>query len=107
MRPMFAVAGIAVLVWLSMPTIGARAQGISIGPGGVYVDPGVRVGPRRDTIGRREAAAIARERGMMDVDSIDRRDDEYIVRGESRRGERMRVVIDAYNGRVIEVVRRD
>jgi uncharacterized membrane protein YkoI len=101
----FAVA-LVVLAGLSSASQTASAQGVQIGPGGVRIDPGFRPG-RPDRIGRREAIEIARERGMIDVDSVERREDEYRVRGEDRRGRRMRVSIDAYTGRVLEVVRRD
>ena len=44
---------------------------------------------------------------MAEIESVDRREDVYIVRGFNRRGERMRVVVDAYSGRVVRVVRRE
>jgi uncharacterized membrane protein YkoI len=104
------MVALAAVGLLSLPSAG-HAQGVYIGPGGVTVDPGFRredPRPRRaERIGRREAVEIARERGLVDVRDVDTRDDEYVVRGEDRRGNRMRVVIDAWSGRVLDVARRD
>jgi hypothetical protein len=108
MRILFALAvGLAAIV-STLGTAGtAAAQGISIGPGGIHVDPGVPRPRGRDGIGRREATAVAQDSGMAEVESVERREDVYIVRGFSRRGERMRVVVDAYSGQVVRVVRRE
>jgi uncharacterized membrane protein YkoI len=119
MRKLAVAALFAGLVGIVAVDTAAQAQSIIVGPGGVRVRPDeppppyYRDGPRRDRfdrddrISRREAEHIARRRGMDDVRDIDRDRDRYIVRGEDRRGSRMRVVIDAYSGRVLETVRRD
>ena len=44
---------------------------------------------------------------MVEIRSVDRDDFHYQVRGEDRRGMRMRVTIDGRNGRVLEVIRRE
>jgi hypothetical protein len=127
MRKLAVAALFAGLVGIVAVDTAAQAQSIVVGPGGVRVRPDdppefdrrgppppyYRDGPRRDRfdrddrISRREAEYIARRRGMDDVRGVDRDRDRYVVRGEDRRGSRMRVVIDAYTGRVIEIVRRD
>jgi hypothetical protein len=104
------MAAVAAVALFGLPSTG-HAQGVYIGPGGVTVDPGFRRDdprPRRaERIGRREAVEIAREHGLVDVRDVDSRGDEYVVRGEDRRGNRMRVVVDAWNGRVLDIARRD
>jgi hypothetical protein len=101
------VLGVATTLLMAAPAP-SHAQGVYIGPGGVGIDTGVRgYRDRRDSIGRREAADIAREHGMKNIDSVDRRDDVYVVRGWDWRGDRMRVTINAYNGRVLDIRRRD
>jgi hypothetical protein len=107
MRKIVWLAAAAGVVLLGASQL-ASAQGIIIGPGGVRIDPGGRPGVEiRERIGRDAARRIARDEGMRDIFDVDREGDVYRVRGEDRRGRRMRVVIDAYNGRVLDVVRRD
>jgi hypothetical protein len=86
------------------------AQGISIGPGGVQVDPGYRRGyddrgPPRSELTRGEAARIARREGLIDVDGVDRRGPRMIVRGSDRRGDDISVVLDSRSGDVLDVRR--
>jgi hypothetical protein len=115
-------AALSTLVGL-LATIGpCHSQSITIGPGGVQIDPGIRVLPAPepqyiepapqprygDRIGRRAAVEIAQEQGMVEVVSVDGDEDEYRIRGEDAGGSRMRIVIDARTGDVIEtVVRRE
>ncbi len=51
---------------------------------------------------RGAAARVARNAGLAAVSSIRPAGDAYIVEGTSRRGQRLRVVVDAYDGSVIE-----
>jgi hypothetical protein len=97
------------LVLLS-PSPQALAQSIEIGPGGVRVnpfnDPRVRPGrPFVRPVSPREARAIARREGLVEVDFVSRNGDRYRVEGFDRRGRELRVVIDARTGDVIRVVR--
>jgi len=78
----------------------AQAQvGIELGEGGVRL----RV-PGRG-VSEREAIAVARDNGVVDVSRVVRSGDQWRVIGEDRRGNEIRVFVDADNGRVIRVVR--
>lgn len=80
------------------------AQGISVGPGGVRVDPDGR-GRRDDDLSRGDAVRIARREGLVDVDNVDRRGPRLVVRGSDRRGDDITVVVDSRSGDVIDVRR--
>ncbi|GBU17069.1 MULTISPECIES: PepSY domain-containing protein [Methylobacterium] len=83
----------------------AAAQGISIGPGGVRVDPGYR-GDRGDAdLTRGDAVRIARREGLVDVDNVGRRGPRFVVEGSDRRGNDITVVVDSRSGEVIDVRR--
>jgi hypothetical protein len=84
----------------------AQAQSIEIGPGGVRINPESRRTPQR--VSEREAVRIARRNGVDDVTRVVRadRDREWQVSAISRRGDSVRVVIDARSGKVVRVVRR-
>jgi hypothetical protein len=104
------LAGGVFAAALGLAAAPAFAQGISIGPGGVQVDPGYRRGyddrgPPRSELTRGEAARIARREGLVDVDGVDRRGPRMIVRGSDRRGDDISVVIDSRSGDVIDVRR--
>lgn len=104
------LAGSLMALSLGLAGGSAHAQGISIGPGGVQVDPGYRRGyddrgPPRSELTRGEAARIARREGLVDVDGVDRRGPRLIVRGSDRRGDDISVVIDSRSGDVIDVRR--
>jgi len=93
-----------------IPGIGtaAQAQSIQIGPGGVRINPDSdhRRGPGpRWRVSEREAIGIARRRGVVEVNRVVRGDREWRVSGRDRRGNRIRVVINARSGDVIRVVR--
>jgi hypothetical protein len=79
----------------------AAAQTIQLGPGGVEVSPG-----RPDfRIDRHEAVRIARDHGMDEVNDTDRDRGVWTIRGRDRHGDRMRIVISARSGRVIDIDR--
>ena len=82
------------------------AQGISIGPGGVRVDPDGRGRRGNDDLSRGDAVRIARREGLVDVDNVDRRGPRLIIRGSDRRGDDISVVVDSRSGDVIDVRRR-
>jgi hypothetical protein len=103
-------AGGLIALNLGLAAAPAVAQGISIGPGGVQVDPGYRRGfddrgPPRSELTRGEAARIARREGLVDVDGVDRRGPRLIVRGSDRRGDDITVVLDSRSGDVLDVRR--
>lgn len=108
---MYKYSAIAAVFAAALVTaVPAHSQSIEIGPGGIEVNPD-RGRPgrdrdrsyRRDEIGEREAARIARRQGMREVDDISRRRSSIVVRGEDRRGNDMRVVIDRRTGDVLDV----
>ncbi|SFG26123.1 PepSY domain-containing protein [Methylobacterium gossipiicola] len=104
------LVGSAFAMALGLAAAPAFAQGISIGPGGVQVDPGYRRGyddrgPPRSELTRGEATRIARREGLADVDGVERRGPRMIVRGSDRRGDDISVVIDSRSGDVIDVRR--
>ncbi|KQP76526.1 hypothetical protein ASF41_01675 [Methylobacterium sp. Leaf111] len=104
------LVGSLVALGLGLSAAPAFAQGISIGPGGVQVDPGYRRGyddrgPPRSELTRGEAARIARREGLVDVDGVDRRGPRLIVRGSDRRGDDISVVLDSRSGEVLDVRR--
>ncbi|KQU35121.1 hypothetical protein ASG63_00285 [Methylobacterium sp. Leaf94] len=104
------LVGSLVALGLGLSAAPAFAQGISIGPGGVQVDPGYRRGyddrgPPRSELTRGEAARIARREGLVDVDGVDRRGPRLIVRGSDRRGDDISVVLDSRSGDVLDVRR--
>ena len=97
---------LAVLMLPGMNS-GAHAQTIEIGPGGVRINPDrdFRRGPRW-RISEREAVRIARRTGLVEVTRVVYSGREWRVSGISRRGDFMRVVIDARSGNVVRIVRR-
>ncbi len=104
------LTGGLVALSLGLAASPALAQGISIGPGGVQVDPGYRRGyddrgPPRSELTRGEATRIARREGLVDVDTVDRRGPRLIVRGSDRRGDDITVVVDSRSGDVLDVRR--
>lgn len=108
-RSSFLTGGLVAL-GLGLAAAPAVSQGISIGPGGVQVDPGYRRGyddrgPPRSELSRGEAARIARREGLVDVDNVDRRGPRLIVRGSDRRGDDITVVLDSRSGDVLDVRR--
>ncbi|NEU12042.1 PepSY domain-containing protein [Methylobacterium sp. BTF04] len=104
------MAGTALVMSIGLGAAPAFAQGISIGPGGVQVDPGYRRGlddrgPPRSELSRGDAARIARREGLVDVDGVDRRGPRMMVRGSDRRGDDISVILDSRSGDVIDVRR--
>ncbi len=98
-------AALAVAV-LAAPA--AYAQGIDFGPGGVRIDRGDRYDQQwdgGDEVSRREAIHIARDEGLRDLDDVFRRGWRWVVLGNDRRGDDMRVTIDARDGSVLNVDR--
>jgi len=93
---------------VSVSPLPALAQSIEFGPGGVRVNPydapGVRGGREFDVISPREARAIARDEGLVEIDAVIRTGNRYSVEGVDYRGRDMRVLIDARSGDVIRVV---
>lgn len=102
MKATLIAAGLAfALAGAAMP---ASAQGIEFGPGGVRIDRGERYGSG-DDVSRGEAVRIARSEGLRDVDDVSRRGRRWIVDGSDRRGNDIRVTIDARDGSVVDVNR--
>ena len=100
-------AGIAAVA----PTAPASAQGIVITPNGVRIFPGDPDFHRWDrryrrAVDRSDAIWIARRHGVGRVWDVDRRGSRWVVRGDNRRGSGgLRVTIDRWSGRVINVDR--
>ncbi|MCL7998396.1 PepSY domain-containing protein [Brucella sp. 21LCYQ03] len=107
---MYKYSAIAV-VFLSALTFNTsvHAQSIEIGPNGIQVNPDGNNRINRDRravrgeISERQAARIARDEGMDEVESVSRRRNAYIIRGIDRRDNDMRVVVDRLSGEVLEV----
>lgn len=97
---------------LLAPAVGIPcAQELRIPPGGVTIlppePPSLGEEPMPELIGRDEAKDIATDQGLVEIRSIEREGFRYQIRGEDQYGYRVRVTIDARDGRVIEVMRRD
>ncbi|WP_244635589.1 PepSY domain-containing protein [Chthonobacter albigriseus] len=94
-------------VMLAAPT-GVSAQSIELGPNGLRVNP-PEVERRYDDrdvivqeeISPREAAAIAQDAGIDEVDQVVRRRNSYRVTGIDRGGQDLQVTVDRYSGEVI------
>lgn len=95
--PVFCAALLASLAFGAA----AHAQSIRIGPGGVHIDQ-----DRGGRIDRDEAVHIAHRNGIRDIDDVDRHGRDWVVRGENRHGDRMRVTIDSHDGSTKVVTRR-
>ena len=98
---------LATLIGASGP---AFAQGpvIQFGPGGVQLLPRGYVeepAPRRvrRAISEREAIRIARRNGLEDVESVRVRRNTIRVAGFDRYDDDITVIIDRYNGQVVDV----
>lgn len=87
----------------------AGAQGIEFGPNGVRIVPPGFEEPRGDTFVREispdEAASIARDAGMEEVDRVVRRQNSYRVTGIDRRGNDLQVTVDRSTGEVLSLRR--
>lgn len=123
MRKTFAAAAVAAIA--AIASVPALAQGYggyySQGSGGYGQRPDYRPDPRPDyrpdyrpgygrpdDLGtdRRDAVRAARREGLVEVDDVERRGPRWIVRGSDRRGNDMRVVVDARTGEATDVIRR-
>lgn len=117
MRKMTLLASTAALLMATLQIV--HAQSIRIGPGGVSLDFGAPPPPQApppavvveepapvQLIDRREAREIATSQGMLEIFSVDRDNTQYVIRGLDEVGGRMRVILDAVDGRVLDIVRR-
>lgn len=104
--------GAAALLFGS--SIAAGAQGIEFGPNGVRIVPPGFEEPRREDLRRDrfvqeispdEAASIARNVGMQEVDRVVRRQNSYRVTGIDRSGNDLQVTVDRETGDVLGVRR--
>lgn len=101
-----------VALALLAPAVGAFAQGIEFGPGGVRINPpGFEPRerfdrrpppPRYDGISEREAVRIARRQGVEEVDRVRPTPRGWVVGGTDRNGDEIRVVISR-DGDVVDV----
>jgi hypothetical protein len=101
----FAVASATVAM-----TGAANAFGITIGPGGVQVNPGYYYdydNHHYDNwgISADQAVRIARDNGVRHVDDVQRHRNTYEVSGQTRHHRYITVTIDRGNGRVLDVSR--
>lgn len=107
MKPVFVALAIASA---TLVTAGAAHAGIGIGvgPGGIYIDPGYdHDGRHYDNwgISRDQAIRIARDNGVRYVEDVDRTRRYFIVSGQTRRHNDIKVTIDRRDGDVVDIDR--
>ena len=107
---MYKFSAVAAVVLSALAfTAPSHAQSIEIGPNGIQVNPDGNRQVERDRrqdrggISERRAVRIARDEGMDEVESVQRRRGVYVIRGISRQDDDMRVVVDGRTGDVLEV----